>query len=318
MSILLLAAEDDPSADAMVRTLTGRQAAVHRIDTAWFPRQLTLAAELTRGRWGGTLATPHRTIDLGEVSAIWYRSPRAYEFPAEMSPTERHHAGIEAKYGLGGVLSSLPVIWINHPARMADATYKPHQLALAASCGLTVADTVITNSARAVRDFAAGGPTVTKMLGMGSLVENGARRALYTQPLDTSDLADLRGIEHTAHQFQRWADKHHEARVIAIGHRINAFAIYAGSDAGHVDWRTDYDGNRYELTEPPADVATGIRDLMKRLDLVYGALDFVIGPDGQWTFLEINPGGQYGWLEHHTGADLTGQLADLLMTGETR
>lgn len=55
---------------------------------------------------------------------------------------------------------------------------------------------------------------------------------------------------------------------------------------------------------------------MKEMGLVYGALDFVIGPDG-WTFLEVNAGGQYGWLEGATGAPITGQLADLLAKGAT-
>jgi hypothetical protein len=55
---------------------------------------------------------------------------------------------------------------------------------------------------------------------------------------------------------------------------------------------------------------------MADLDLVYGALDFVVRPDGQWVFLEINAGGQYGWIEDETGAPLTGQLADLLAKGE--
>jgi glutathione synthase/RimK-type ligase-like ATP-grasp enzyme len=50
------------------------------------------------------------------------------------------------------------------------------------------------------------------------------------------------------------------------------------------------------------------------MGLVYGALDFVIGPDG-WTFLEVNAGGQYGWLEDATGAPITSRLADLLTKG---
>lgn len=35
---------------------------------------------------------------------------------------------------------------------------------------------------------------------------------------------------------------------------------------------------------------------MAELGLVYGAFDFVITPQGEWVFLEVNPGGQYGWL----------------------
>jgi hypothetical protein len=36
---------------------------------------------------------------------------------------------------------------------------------------------------------------------------------------------------------------------------------------------------------------------------------------GTGVFLEINAGGQYGWLESVTGVPLTGHLADLLAKG---
>jgi hypothetical protein len=44
-------------------------------------------------------------------------------------------------------------------------------------------------------------------------------------------------------------------------------------------------------------------------------LDFVVSPEGSYTFLECNAGGQFGWLEARTGAPLTAALADLLMRG---
>jgi glutathione synthase/RimK-type ligase-like ATP-grasp enzyme len=55
---------------------------------------------------------------------------------------------------------------------------------------------------------------------------------------------------------------------------------------------------------------------MTELGLGYGALDFVIDKDtSQWVFLEINAGGQIGFVEDATGAPLTAQLADLLAKG---
>ena len=68
----------------------------------------------------------------------------------------------------------------------------------------------------------------------------------------------------------------------------------------------------YDVLDPPADVLAGVRQFMDRMGLVYGALDFVIGPDGTWTFLEVNPGGQFGWLQMHTRLPMTETLAGLL------
>jgi protein-L-isoaspartate O-methyltransferase len=124
-----------------------------------------LSAELHDARWNGVITTPHGTLDLDRVHAVWYRSPEAYQMPPELSPTEAQHARIEAKYGLGGVLASLPALWCNHPSRVADAAYKPVQLARAAEVGLAVPDTLITNEATAVRKFAMNGATVTKLVG---------------------------------------------------------------------------------------------------------------------------------------------------------
>lgn len=42
-------------------------------------------------------------------------------------------------------------------------------------------------------------------------------------------------------------------------------------------------------------------------------MDFSVGRDGLYYFLESNPaGGQYGWLEAKTGVRITDAVADLL------
>lgn len=315
MSVLILADEHDPSADAMVHELGRRDAIVHRLDLAWFPQQLDVTAEVVQGRWEGWLRTPHRTIALDTITAVWWRSPRTFAFPAAMTAVERHHATMEAKYGLGGVLTSLPALWVNHPARVADAAYKPFQLALASRCGLRVPATLITNDADSVRRFASAGRTVTKMLGASTIHESGEHKIAFTRLLDAADVTDLAGIENTAHLFQRWAPKSYECRVIVVGDTLTAVGIHASSASAFVDWRTDYDHLHYELLDLPDAVATGARRLMKELGLAYGALDFVVAPDRTFTFLEVNPTGQYGWLEYHTGAPITAQLAALLTGG---
>ncbi|MGH3696825.1 MAG: hypothetical protein ACRDRX_23055 [Pseudonocardiaceae bacterium] len=62
----------------------------------------------------------------------------------------------------------------------------------------------------------------------------------------------------------------------------------------------------------PDGVEHGIRAVMRELGLVYGAFDFMIIPDAEWIFLEVNPGGQFGFLEDGTAEPLTATLADLL------
>jgi hypothetical protein len=52
-----------------------------------------------------------------------------------------------------------------------------------------------------------------------------------------------------------------------------------------------------EAIDLPADVRRRIRKLMSRLGLVYGAIDLRLTSDGQHVFLEINPAGQWLFVE---------------------
>ncbi|MGW4528589.1 ATP-grasp ribosomal peptide maturase [Amycolatopsis sp. NPDC004378] len=315
MTVLILAAEHDFSADRMVAALERREVPVARIDTAWFPQQATIDARLRDGRWVGTLTTGERIISLEEVRSVWYRSPSAFVFPAALSATERHWAMSESKLGVGGVLASLPALWINHPARNADAAYKPLQLATAARCGLTVTDTLITNTPASVQQFAATGATVTKALGAAAIIEDGGRKTTFTHLLDAGDLADLRGVEVSAHQFQRWVPKAYEARVIVVGDQVFTAAIHAGSAAAYLDWRNDYAALQYEQMQAPSEVVAGVLEYCIEFGLLYGAFDFVIRPDGEWVFLECNATGQYGWIEDAINTPITDTIADLLAKG---
>lgn len=315
MTILIVADRNDWPTDRVVKLLTERDAPVFRMDTADFPQELTLAALIDQGvPWHGRLHNSVRHVDVEDVSAVWYRAPNSFDFPQQMTEPERTFAFAQARAGLGGVLSTLECRWVNHPAAIARAEYKPVQLAAARDAGLTVPPTLITNSPAAVREFAGAHPRVVAKT-LGSPVVRDAEhrlRTIYSRPLSEEDLEDLTGVESTAHLFQAWVDKHHEARVTVVGERQFAATIYADSPRAYDDWRSDYGALRYEADLVPPEVATALRTLMTSLNLRFGAADFVVGPDGQWTFLEVNPCGQWDWIENATGQPLTAAIADEL------
>ncbi|MER7477480.1 ATP-grasp ribosomal peptide maturase [Streptomyces sp. NPDC126510] len=316
LPVLVIAANDDWPTDRVVTELTGRGVEVFRMDTADFPQRISLTGRLDWGLdgWAGDLATVHRTVELSRVGAVYYRAPGAFQFPDGMSGPEERFAAAQARAGLGGVLSALDCRWVNHPTFMARAEYKPVQLDAARACGLRIPPTLITNEPDAVREFAAEvpGPLICKPVASPVLIEDGQLKAVYTRRLTPDDLADLRGIETTAHLFQAWIEKSHEVRLTVVGSRMFATEVHAGSDAAHEDWRADYGSLTYATTTVPADVEAGMRLLMDRLHLTYGAADFVVDPDGRWWFLEVNPCGQWDWIAGATGQPIAAAIADEL------
>jgi len=63
---------------------------------------------------------------------------------------------------------------------------------------------------------------------------------------------------------------------------------------------------------PPA-VEAQLRQLMARLGLVYGAIDMRLTPDDRYVFLEINPAGQWLFVEQRSMQPITATLAAMLM-----
>ncbi|CAM5656495.1 ATP-grasp ribosomal peptide maturase [Streptomyces pilosus] len=311
--VLIIAACDDWPTDRIVVELERRGVEVFRMDTADFPQRLTLVGRIDQASaWTGELVTEHRTVELSRIGAVYYRAPGAFRFPEGMSGPEERFASAQARAGLGGVLSALECRWVNHPTAMARAEFKPVQLAAARACGLRVPPTLITNRPQDVVAFATeiDTPIVCKPVASPVLIEDGQLKAVYTQRLTLPDLIDLRGIDTTAHLFQGWVSKAYEVRLTVVGEAMFAAAIHAGSEASYEDWRSDYGALSYTTTTVPHDVAAGMRRLMERLHLRYGAADFIVDPNGEWTFLEVNPCGQWDWIQGATGLPIAEAIAD--------
>ena len=52
----------------------------------------------------------------------------------------------------------------------------------------------------------------------------------------------------------------------------------------------------------PPEAEAPLLALMDFYGLNYGAADFILTPDGRHVFLELNPSGEFFWLEHGPGS----------------
>lgn len=276
-----------------------------------------------RARWSTPRsASPELAERIGEISdeqveAVWTRSPWPPELPADLDPAYREHAVRQCRALLDGWLEGLAgeERWINPPAANARAGNKLVQHRAARAAGLTLPPTLITNDDAAARRFVARhrGEVVAKLLLPLSRSMDGSGLFLPTTVLDESDLEHLDELRYGPMIFQRRVAKRHELRVMAVDGELFAGALVADA-AGGDDWRLSAPAatawSRGEL-EPEA--SAGLRRLMRGLGLVAGVADFIVTPEGETVFLEINPLGEWGMLERDLGLPISRAIADALL-----
>lgn len=310
---LLIAERFEPTADLLIAELRRRGLPCVRWNLDDYPIGSTLTFRASANDFGAEITTDGRSSDLDDVGSVWCRDFRASGFPADLGGDDRRFAETEARRMLTGLLADPGVIWINHPLRQAFALSKPAQLRLAREAGLEIPRTVISNDPDQVRAFikAVGTRVVYKTLSQSLDVAPGY--AVFTGELTERQLESLELVRVTPGIFQELLPKQYEVRTTVVGRRLFSAAIDSQARAETtVDWRHIPLDLEHRPVDLPATVEDGIRALMDALGLVYGAFDFIVTPEGRHVFLEVNPAGQYMWIESKTGLAITAALADAL------
>lgn len=307
--VLVLTAPVDPTTDLVLGHLHAQGVPLLRVDTARFPTEMVFSAQISTGRgWRTRLGG----VDLDELTIVYYRRPGRFVFDTAIPPEMISWCDGQARYGLWGVLESLPVAWVNAPAQVSQAEYKPRQLAHATAAGLPVPPTLITNDPQRVACFAARQRhgIITKALYARTprTADGDPSGVLYTTTVPPARRCDP-AISSTAHLFQAALSKAHDVRLTVVDGAQFATEIH---NPGELDWRRTHQHLTYRACEVPDQIAIGVRALMDRLGLTFGALDFVVTPDGEWIFIEINPNGQWAFIEHATGQPISRALATTL------
>ncbi|MCF2532137.1 ATP-grasp ribosomal peptide maturase [Yinghuangia soli] len=315
-TVLVLTALEDITADLVVGALNDREVAVMRCDPADIGRGLSFAGSIGAGTaaWSGRLRTASRSVELEDVASVYYRRPTSYsDRYADLPAQARDFATAEARHGLGGLLHSIPgARYVNHPAAVARADFKPAQLQLAARIGLQVPPTLVTNDVDAARSFAdEHGPVVYKTFrGLPPGTDGGAG-AIWTQRVASETFDEA--ISVTAHMFQAEIPKACDVRMTVVGRQVFAQRIIEPN--GELDWRRGrWDDLRYEPVVVPQVIKAAALDFLGSMHLAFGCFDCAlcgsaVSPES-WWFIECNSNGQWGWLPDFK--DIAEAFADLL------
>ena len=317
--VLIVTNKTDITSDLVILEFQRRGTPYVRFNTEDFPQNIQLTWMLGTDGVDGYINFPHNNVSLRHVRSVWYRRPVAPVIAEAVRPPFKEFAHRESQEALSGLWRTMSCFWMSHPDAINSASYKPKQLNIASSLGIKVPKTLISNSPEVVEKFRAEcGQIIAKPLFAGDIRYENATSVVFTTLITHKDLSAEENIRLAPTIFQEYVSKDLELRVTVIGTKVLAASINSQevSDAIH-DWRKASPNSLcFRPYNLPPFMSDKCAKLVAALGLTFGTIDMVKTPEGKYVFLELNPNGQWGWLETSTGEPYTTTIATLLERGK--
>lgn len=247
-----------------------------------------------------------RKIALSDASVLWLRRTRSNQILSLPVDDDSAHEIIDndCRGGLTGFLvSHFKGKWISTPEATHRSADKIFQLDVAHKCGLRVPRTLVSQSRERVVDFfeACDGKIIVKTL-------VGAPSPF----LQTVRLSDPRAIDEASYAaapaiFQEYIEGTDHLRLNCFGNASYAALIRTDD----IDWRGNLNVPIESYEVPPA-LHRSVRDVLDALELEMGIVDLKLTAAGEPVWLEVNPQGQFVFLDPLTDLGLIGKFAEYL------
>ena len=279
----------------------------------WFCQDLPEAATASFfvGRAPARLALREGTgvpFDPRSVDVFWHRRVADPIIQgAGVVPCDRKVARNETRRFLRGLMLAISErsFAVNDYQSAQAGANKLYQLQVARALGLAVPETLISNDPEEIKTFLrrhqeAG--TIFKSFQPVTWDAGSTAALLYTHKVTLDRLPDDQFLQLSPGIFQAYVPKAFEVRATFMGGQVFAARLDSQvTQAGTVDWRlANHESLPTSELRLPDEVADQCRALMRRLGLVFGCFDFIVTPQGQWVFLEVNQMGQFLWVEEAT------------------
>ena len=247
-----------------------------------------------------------------DVTAVWWRL-KPLHLDAEPTPEQRFAFG-EWQQALEGLEAVLPdTRWVNPRHVDRRARHKVVQLIEASRCGFAIPPTLISNDPDQVLAQLASCEHGAIYKSLNAYIQP-PDKILYTNRITGEFVAANReSVALAPGIFQPLVPKAYELRITVVGRSV--FPVRIDSQKSlttELDWRRDYDALSYSLIQLPEVVWDRLLRLHAALGLVFGAYDFIVTPQQEHVFLEVNPVGAWLWLEDTLGIGVSQALAELL------
>jgi glutathione synthase/RimK-type ligase-like ATP-grasp enzyme len=332
--VLIISDVDDVHADRVQKILSGGKFGVVRINSSALSKHsyLAFSDELLSDELPFWVVHKGKNISFKDVRSIWLRKPFNPQITeARFKPSldqiyNRQYAHNEFKeLYLAYILEAAKhnVFVLDNNIRRNIAERKCLQLIAARKVGLSVPNSLVTSNLGEVdkfiqrnNDIAIIKPLSTGTLEYGDkLLQCGTYELAYDKFLEFKKR--VKTIDYPFF-IQEKVEKVFELRITIMGNQMFACSIDSQADeAAKLDWRRVLPFKlKHEIYKLPSEIEAKCFNLVKALGLQFGAIDMAVTPEGKYVFFEINPNGQYLWIEEMAGLPLSQAMANLLSEPE--
>lgn len=254
-------------------------------------------------------------FELDSVKTIFFRRIPS-KFENSDNDNDSPYLNNERKHFLEGVFLSLnQAKWINPMFSTQIAERKIFQLRLAKQFGLIIPKTIITNNSKKADEFLKSNKSsIIKPVSNGLQVLKDKTYSIYTSVIESTFFENYEReiIFETPVLLQEKIQNKYDIRVTIIGDNIFSVAINK-LNKNEVDWRKPEVEKKYSLIQLPKNIEKKLFQYHKHLNLVYSAIDLIQTEDNQFIFLEINPVGEWVWLENELGLNISNCLINEIL-----
>ena len=205
--------------------------------------------------------------------------------------------------------------WVNHPVSTYRAENKLYQLKLAKENGILIPDTyvgnIIHNKINIDKKY------IVKALDTALFYDGDQELFTYSTMLNGEDLSKS-NIKEAPIILQECLCNKVDLRVTYIDGKIFPVSITKNGKGIDGDWRkTKKNELLYQIVDLPKELAENIKNLMNKLQLNFGGIDFAL-VDDKYYFIEVNPTGEWAWLEDVFNGGISKEIVKSLINGKTK
>ena len=323
--LLIITNTNDPTVDFVEEKLRERKADYFRLNTDVVLSQTTHVFKISNtslDKDNCRIRMGDIEVKIQDISSVWYRRP-VDPIPSSKLQTEisKKFAQDETSYYLRCLWKQLENCrWVNHPKATTWANTKLHQLTLARELGFTIPKSLATNDPVEAKKFftECNGQMVVKPFKVNALQYSDNPEevvGILTNKITETDLDSIDTVQYSITFLQEEIVKQDEIRVTVFGDDVFSASISSQLDPNLVtDWRrTTPNPKVWKRFDLPSDIKEQCKQLVKRLDLRFGAIDLARVSNDKFVFFEINPNGQWAWLEIETGMPMSDSLLNILL-----